>query len=166
MTTASANGKKSFSTRRTYGCARSVSPRSWDKDIHMRGLPGWGMLALLVAFIALCYLPSEHKQNGIAPDQVTMGAPATMPAFARTIHIQKDALPTAQPDVPLWAYTREAPSLRKGNIACMTCLPVSLPVQVAYRAIPVSHRQRDVQGHHRPPRATEPCAPLLERHGP
>ena len=103
----------------------------------MTGRTGWGMFALLVAFIALCYLPSEQKQKQIAPDQVTMGAPATMPAFARTIHIQKDALPTAQPDVPQWTHTREAPSLRKGDMACMICLPVSLPVQAIHIATPM-----------------------------
>ncbi len=102
----------------------------------MSRLLGWGLFALLAAIIALSYPPREHKQNEIVPDQVTMGAPATMPAFARTIHIQKDSQPNAQADVPFWTYMREAPSLRKGEIACATCLPVSLPVQAIHVANP------------------------------
>ena len=104
----------------------------------MRGLLGWGLFALLAAIIALSYPPREHRQNEVVPDQVTMGAPVTMPAFARTIHIQKAGPPTAQTDVPLLTYTRQAPSLRKGDIACATCLPVSLPVQATHIASPVS----------------------------
>lgn len=102
----------------------------------MRGLPGWGLFVLLAAIIALSYPLREHTQKEFVLDQVTMEAPAMMPAFARTIHIQKDGRPNAQADVPLWTYMRQAPSLRKGDIACATCLPVSLPVQANHSANP------------------------------
>lgn len=102
----------------------------------MGPFPGWGLFALLAAIIALSYPPREHTKKEMVPDQVTMEAPAMMPAFARTIHIQKDGRPNAQADVPLWTYMRQAPSLRKGDIAYAACLPVSLPVQANHSANP------------------------------
>ncbi len=89
----------------------------------MRGLPGWGMFALLVAIIALSFPPSENRQKEIVPDQVTMGAPTTMPAFARAIHIQKSEPPTAD-ILPLYEGT--ALAIWKGEVAYASRLTVGL----------------------------------------
>lgn len=102
----------------------------------MKGLPGWGLFALLAAIIALYYMPSEQKQKEMVLDQVVMGAPAMMPAFARTIHIQKDVPLSKTDDLPLYNLTYLA--LWKGEVAHATCLPVSLPVQATHIASPVS----------------------------
>ncbi len=112
----------------------------------MSRLLGWGLFALLAAIITLSYPPREHRQNEVVSDQVAMGAPVTMPAFARAIHIQKAGPPNAQTDVPLWTYTRQAPSLWKGDMVCATCLPVSLPVQATHIALPVSTARETYKG--------------------
>ena len=119
----------------------------------MTGRAGWGMFALLVAIIALAFLPSEHTKMEKAVSQFDMGAPTMLVIVPRVIHIQKDSPPNAQTDVPTWMYTRQAPALWKVDIAYATCLLVSLPVQVDHRANQVStarETQNALTGLHAP----------------